>query len=200
MRKQKKPKHIEMGWLRAEPKPELFSDEYIVLNYDGSQIQQEAFYRIWMGRQGTKEEVFNAFSWYFGNVKDCNLKKDLFFVKHGNEYIATVTAIYHQKNNAGHVHCFAIRDDYRGKRLSYPLMYIAMKKIYDNGADFAYLSTDDWRKPAIKVYINCGFLPMMNEFWPHKKRKMKARWKNIYNELNLDSFKMLNKKYKPIKV
>lgn len=196
MKKQAKHKHIKMGWVRTEPKPAYFSSDFEVLNYDGSQAQKNAFYLIWNGKRGTKEEIDKTFFRYFENREDCVPAKDLFFVKLKGEYIGTVTAIYHPKNSLGHIHCLALKEKYRGKRLSYPLMYLAMKKIYDDGAKYAYLLTDDWRKPAIKVYANLKFFPVMDEFWPHKKKQLLRKWKKIYEELQLEDFKILNKNYK----
>ena len=198
--KKKRLKHIAMGWTRQEIEQFSFPSNYEVVNYDGSQKQKEEFYYIWNGKQGTTEEVDNLFVRYFINLQDCEPSKDLFFVKHNGKYIGTVTALYHPQTNSGHIHCFAIIEEYRGKRLSYPLMTIAMNKVYNDGAEQAYLVTDDWRVPAMKVYLHYNFLPRMNEFWPHKKRKMFARWKKIYDDFGVSNLKMYNKNYKLMRI
>ena len=45
----------------------------------------------------------------------------------------------------------------------------------------AYLTTDDWRIPAIKSYIRCGFVPDMST------ENFKNRWKKIFERVKKDN-------------
>ena len=197
--KKKKVDHLIMGWRRVKVKEYHFPDDFEVVNYDKSQEQRDAFYYLWNGVQGSQEEVNNIFLNKFENCPDCHPEKDTFFVKHNGQYIGSITAIYHPKTNCGHIHYVVLKEDYRGQKLSRPLMYLAMNKIYNDGSDFAFLSTDDWRVPAIKLYLSCGFLPRITEILPHKKKKKILRWEKFFSEQNLGNPTFLNRKYKQMK-
>ncbi len=196
-----KPKHqrqIAMGWVRQEPVPAYFPEGYTVEVYNGDPRQKEEFFRLWNGRYGSEKEVNDMFYREFENYHDCKPKKDVHFVKFGDEYVGTITAIHHPFGNLGYVHMVAIREDFRGKHLSRPLNYIAMKKIYEDGSKRAYLTTNDWRQNAIRSYIKAGFLPLQNGTSGAEKKEMIARWKKIYEELDLGELQMLDRRYKLI--
>lgn len=190
----KEQKHLKMFWLKHEPKRVDFPTEYEVISFDGTMKQKKIFYQMWNEKNATDDEADDFFKQKFYNVPDCNPTQDMFFVLKNSEYIASITAIYHPKQNLGHVHYVVIKKEYRQKRLSYPLMYLAIKKFFEVGAKGAYLFTQDWRLSAIKCYLGCGFFPQINEFWPWKKSKIIARWKTVYNNLNLNNLKILNSK------
>ena len=196
-----KPKHqrqIAMGWVRQEPVPAYFPEGYTVEVYNGDPRQKKEFYRLWNGKYGSEKEVNDMFYREFENYHDCKPTKDVHFVKFGDEYVGTITAIHHPFGNLGYVHMVAIREDFRGKHLSRPLNYIAMKKIYEDGSKRAFLTTNDWRQNAIRSYIKAGFLPLQNGVGKEEKQQMISRWKKIYEELDLGEFKMLDKHYKLI--
>ena len=194
--KPKKQRQIAMGWLRKEPTPAYFPDGYTVEKYNGDPNQKKEFFRLWNGRYGTEKEVNDAFYNCFEHYKDCVPKSDVHFVKDGDEYIGTITAIHHPRGNTGYVHMVAIREDYRGKHLSRALNYIAMKKIYDDGSERAFLTTNEWRQNAIRSYIKAGFYPMQNGVWKAEKKQMIERWKKVYKDLDLGELVMLDKHYK----
>ena len=196
MCKKKHQRQIAMGWLRREPEPKYFPEGYTVVNYDGDPRQRAEFFRLWNDRYGTDAEVEQAFNSAFVNYRDCQPLRDVFFVKYGDEYVGTITAIHHPKGNQGYVHMVAIRDDYRGRHLSGALNYIAMRKIYDDGSSVAMLTTNEWRQNAIRSYIKAGFLPLMNGVGRAEKRQMVQRWRKVYRDLGLGEMQMLDKKYR----
>ena len=198
-KKKKHQKQIAMGWLRQVPEPAYFPEGYTVKNYDGSFEEKRQYYRIWHGKEGTEKEINETFYNCFEHYHGCVPKKDVFFVLYGDEYIGTITAIHFKRNNTGYVHFVALREDFRGKGLSRALNYVAMKKIYDDGSDYAWLTTNEWRKNAIRSYIKAGFLPLQNGVGRVEKREMIERWRGVYYELELGELKMLDKKFRPIK-
>ena len=187
-----------MGWIRKEPEPAFFPEGYTVEKYCGEQQQKREFYRLWRGEYGSEKEVNDMFYREFENYHDCKPTSDVHFVKYGDEYIGTITAIHHPFGNLGYVHMVAIREDYRGKHLSRPLNYIAMKKIYEDGSKHAFLTTNGWRKNAIRSYIKAGFLPLQNGVGKTEKQEMIDRWKEVYKDLELGELQMLDKHYRPI--
>jgi mycothiol synthase len=78
----------------------------------------------------------------------------------------------------------AVAPDHRGKKLGAVTCQAAIKRLKEAGYSDIYLRTDDWRLPAIKTYLNLGWVPFL--FVPG----MKKRWENVSKELGID-FKKL---------
>ena len=122
-------------------------------------------------------------------IKDadfCNLETDVFFLDYEGEHIGTVTAIYHPDKNCGQVHMVGIKTDFRGKGLGKYLNNMAVKKLSAQGVDYIYLTTDEWRKGAVKSYLSAGFVPVEYD------EGMQERWEWELAELEVDSVDMVN--------
>ena len=115
---------------------------------------------------------------------DIDQTQDVFFLDHHGEHIGTVTA-YLQQNQIGVIHMVALRTDYRGKRLSNLLVRLGVRHLMKKNAKYAALTTDDWRKSAIRVYLNEGFLPVEYDVG------MQERWERILKELKIEKVQML---------
>jgi mycothiol synthase len=68
----------------------------------------------------------------------------------------------------------ACREDSRGKGYGTLLNKVAEYSLKKEGMQTAFLTTDDWRIPAIKSYICAGFIPDLST------EDFKARWEKIY--------------------
>ena len=69
--------------------------------------------------------------------------------------------------------------DHQAKGLGYQVCLAVMHYTHNLGYPETYLSTDDWRLPAIKTYLNLGFEPaIIHESHP-------ARWKVVYETLGV---------------
>ena len=91
---------------------------------------------------------------------DVNIETDVFFIDYNGEHVGTATAILHPDRNCGEVHMVGIKTEYRGKGLVKYLNNIAIKKLNAQGVKYIYLTTDEWRKGAVKSYLNSGFHPV----------------------------------------
>ena len=67
--------------------------------------------------------------------------------------------------------------DHRGKKLARATCTEVSKFFVYLGYKSVSLLTDDWRLPAIHVYLSLGFKPVMN------RNDMPKRWATIYNKL-----------------
>lgn len=67
--------------------------------------------------------------------------------------------------------------DHRGKRLARATCTEVAKFFVDIGCSYISLFTDDWRLPAIHVYLSLGFKPVMH------RTDMPDRWANVFNKL-----------------
>ncbi len=73
----------------------------------------------------------------------------------------------------------SVSPDHQAKGLGYQVCLAVMHYTYKLGYSETYLSTDDWRLPAIKTYLNLGFEPeIIHESHP-------ARWKVVYETLGV---------------
>ena len=98
-----------------------------------------------------------------------------------DKLIATGTALLDCNDNGyGYVHMIAADPDYSGKKLGYEITAAVLRRLRGGGFDKAELTTDDFRLPAIKTYLNLGFVPDMSV-----DETMRGRWEKIYIILNL---------------
>lgn len=71
-------------------------------------------------------------------------------------------------------------DSERGKGLGHAMANLAIAVFRERGLEEAILTTDDWRLPAIKTYLDAGFLPVIYETPEHD---MEKRWDEVLKQL-----------------
>ena len=108
-------------------------------------------------------------------------KDVIFIISNDGEYCASITTRHFDEDNAGGLHMVSVRSDFRGKGLSNCLCEIALKNIEDKNYRYVQLTTDDFRKAAVKSYVTAGFLPVIDT------ADMRVRWQALVTELNIDS-------------
>ena len=98
------------------------------------------------------------------------LEFDKFFiVEYGGEPAATLAVICDYEKREGYIHMVACRTPFRGRGVGTRLNTEAVRALIGAGMETAYLTTDDFRIPAIKSYLRAGFYPdIINE--EHEKR------------------------------
>lgn len=129
-----------------------------------------------------------------GNRSDINVYEDVFFIDFGGEHVGTVTAFVHAASNTGDMHMVGIRSDFRGKGLSKFLSMITLKHLDGRGLKYVSLTTDEWRKAAVKGYLSAGFLPVEYAYG------MQDRWEAVLEEYGIESVQMLYEDSTPYKV
>ena len=100
----------------------------------------------------------------------------LFFLVHGNETCGTVLA-WREEKHIGQLHFLGVLPSHRGKNLGYSLSLVALDYFRKKGIKEVFLYTDDFRLPAIKIYLKLGFKPVILD----KFHLM--RWNKIFNIL-----------------
>ena len=101
-----------------------------------------------------------------------------FFIVSDGEPAATLTVVCHPENMEGYIHMVACKEKFRGRGFGTLLNNLALKVLKDEGMETAYLTTDDWRIPAIKSYLSAGFVPVIPD------GDMDARWKAVFEKIN----------------
>jgi mycothiol synthase len=99
---------------------------------------------------------------------------------HGGEIVGTATA-WESPERRGHglVHYVAVRETHRGKGLGKAITARVLEILERMGYTDAWLSTDDWRLGAIKVYLDLGFTPV-DAHPSHRER-----WQIVKHKLGL---------------
>ncbi len=128
------------------------------------------------------------------NDPNINIYEDVFFLDHNGEHIGTVPAFYNAEHNIGDMHMVGIRTDYRGNGLAKYLNFITLKHLLPKGVRYIVLTTDEWRKGAVKSYLSGGFLPVEYD------EGMEERWAAVLEEYGIDSVQMLNEDATPYKI
>jgi len=70
---------------------------------------------------------------------------------------------------------------HRERGLGRAVTNAATRALLDQGATRIYLLTDDWRLPAIKTYLNVGYVPLCD------RPDLHTRWQKVFTALGLDS-------------
>lgn len=125
-----------------------------------------------------------------GRAPDLNPYEDLFFLDYNGEHVGTITCYLHSEDNTGDVHMVGIRTDFRGKGLGKYMNAKALQHIEKKNPKFVHLTTDEWRKAAVRSYLRAGFKPVKYDIG------MKKRWEAEMEEIGVDSVDMYNNKGK----
>ena len=123
--------------------------------------------------------------------ENIDLSDDVFFLDHNGEHIGTITAFVIKERNVGDVHMVGIRTDHRGRGLSKFMLSAALNHLKNKGVRYALLTTDEWRKGAVKSYLTAGFLPVEYD------EGMIPRWEAVLEDYGIDSVKMVDEDGKP---
>ncbi len=72
---------------------------------------------------------------------------------------ATVCVICDRENAEGYIHMVGSKPEVRGRGIGNLMNAYAVAVLKKEGMKTAYLTTDDWRIPAIRSYLRTGFVP-----------------------------------------
>lgn len=109
--------------------------------------------------------------------------RDLFFAEEDGTIVGTACA---QRERAadegvGLVHMLAVDPAHRGLGLGRFLLAATLRRLRDVGCRAAALSTDDFRLPAIRLYLAFGFRPNAT----HESHA--GRWQEVLKRLGLSA-------------
>ncbi|MBO7345179.1 MAG: GNAT family N-acetyltransferase [Clostridia bacterium] len=99
--------------------------------------------------------------------------QDTYFFLYNGQEVATVTVICDPVKKDGYIHMVATKEEARGKGIGNLMSFLAVKILKERNMQTAYLTTDDFRIPAIKTYLKGGFFPDLST------EDFKNRWEKI---------------------
>ncbi len=107
------------------------------------------------------------------------MPRRIWFVTHNDIPIATASAYTNPSfmADAGFVHYVGIQSEHKGRKLGYQVSLAALHQMVAEGWTRAWLSTDDFRLPAIRIYLDLGFEPLL----VHENQRQ--RWQDVFKAL-----------------
>lgn len=128
------------------------------------------------GKQRTAEDTRNEITGQERFVPD-----GFYFATHDGTPVGTACAWRQtvDETEVGYVHMVGVASAHTGHKLGKWVSLAVLIYFRDYGFRCAMLDTDDFRIPAIKTYLNLGFVPVYIEDGQPK------RWQVIFEELKL---------------
>ena len=107
-------------------------------------------------------------------------EKDIHFIENPDGVrVATITTITH-KDGSGYIHMVKAMQSERGKALGHCMAEYALDVFHERGVESVILTTDDFRLPAIKTYLDAGFLPVVHG---DDNSEVNQRWDAVLDKL-----------------
>lgn len=132
------------------------------------------------GRPRTVQDTTNEIT-----SRDVFLPDGLFFVTHNDIPVGTATAWRQsvEESDIGYVHMVGVLGEHTGRKLGKWVSLAVLYYFRDNGYVCSMLDTDDFRLPAIKTYLNLGFVPV------YVDKTQPERWDKILKSMDLPDMK-----------
>ena len=113
--------------------------------------------------------------------RDVFLPDGFYFATHRGIPVGTACAWRQSvdEKDVGYVHMVGVVAEHTGHKLGKWVSLAVLHYFRDNGFISVMLDTDDFRIPAVKTYLNLGFVPVYVEEGQSK------RWRDLFEKLNL---------------
>jgi len=93
--------------------------------------------------------------------------------------VSTAAACLDTEKRLGNLHMVSAVPEYRGRGIGRAVCEAAVECFVRHGIAEATLSTDEFRVPAIKIYLGLGFRPWLYE------EDMPGRWRGVFNDMGM---------------
>ena len=119
---------------------------------------------------------------------DLNPSEDVIFVvAPDGRRAATICAVKHGEDQ-GYIHMVAAHPDFRGLGIGHAMLAYALEKLETRGCTYSILTTDDFRLPAVKSYLDAGFRPVLRS---DPESDQRARWDAVIASLGYEPVEYL---------
>ena len=128
------------------------------------------------GRKRTAQDTENEIT-----NRDVFVPDGFYFATHRDVPVGTACAWRQSvdEKDVGYVHMVGVVAEHTGHKLGKWVSLAVLCYFRDNNFKCSMLDTDDFRVPAIKTYLNLGFIPVYVE------AEQPERWRNIFEKLEL---------------
>ena len=174
--------------------PRPLPEGYPYALYSGTEAEVTAWLDMCLAGQLLPEnppESGNYRDWFRITVldyRDLNPTEDILFVLNPDGVpVATTCAVRHGAEQ-GYIHMVAAHPSVRGKGIGHAMLSRALEMLEARGCTYAILTTDDFRLPAIKTYLDAGFRPVL---WPDPDSDQRSRWEAVLASLGYEPVVMI---------
>ena len=165
-------------------------DGYKFVKFDGSEKDIAAWKTIEAEPPAPIDGVDACYNNAIANYHYIDLANDVFFVEDENgQRVATFTVIT-QQNGMGYLHMVKAMNSQRGKGIGHFMAQKSIEICEERGLESIILTTDDFRLPAIKTYLDAGYYPVV---YGEKDNEVNTRWDKVLAELNYPEVIRYNK-------
>ena len=113
-------------------------------------------------------------------------ERDVFFIELNGKPAATITGVIDEESHTGTVHMVDSFPWARGRGLGSYMLDLVLRHLISHGMEWIQLTTDDWRIPAIRSYLRCGFVPV------NVDTDMEERWTKVLETIGARNVEMRN--------
>lgn len=187
---------LQLKMLRpsAPVTPRLLPKGYTVSMYRGTEEELTAWLDMCFKGQLLPEnppESGNYRDWFKVTVldyADLNPAEDVVFILDpAGAPVASICAVKHGEEQ-GYIHMVAAHPDFRGLGIGHAMLAFALEKLEARHCTYSILTTDDFRLPAIKTYLDAGFRPVLRDDPDSDQR---ARWDAVIAKLGYEPVEYL---------
>ncbi len=176
---------LKMCKIMGQVKPYPLHPDYYIRNIrpdnmDDVDAWVEACREGLIGEAGSRASYTNAIT----NTPLLVPETDVFLVcdKSNDKVVATLTA-HIRDTGEGWIHMVGSLPEVRGKKIGHAMLAVGLERLQKAGVPIARLTTDDWRRPAIKNYLAAGFVPVIFPDDSPDAIPMNERWDKILSEM-----------------
>lgn len=160
--------------------------------YNGSEADAQAWMAICRNGLLRPQDTREVFDTYI--LQKPGFAPDrLFFVEHEGRPVASITALL-EENGQGDLHMVGALPECRGQGVGGLLCRIAQASLWQCGCSGVWLTTDEFRVPAICSYLSAGFLPV------EYAEEMEYRWDILLRFLGRTNVPFVNEQGQQIKL
>ncbi len=151
-------KQLKMYWKPVETAWPKLQDGWSWRCYNGTQADALAWMDICRDGLLAPSHTVEFFDECILNRPDFR-DNALFFVERDGMPVASVCALL-DENGVGTMHMVGSLPAARGGGVGRILCQLVQASLWERGCKVCYLTTDEFRVPAIKSYLNAGYLPV----------------------------------------
>ena len=177
-------KQLKMYWKPVPTEFPTLPEGWNVRTYNGSEADAQAWVDCCRSGLLGRADGVEAFTNCIVNAEGYT-PEAVYFIERDGVPVATITALLNGEK-IGHAHYVGARPEARGMGVGGWLNAIVQADLWRRGCVKAYLTTDEYRVPAIKSYLNAGFLPVEYDV------EMEQRWGGLLRFLDRPNVPMVD--------
>lgn len=151
-------KQLKMYWKPVPTEFPALPEGWRVRTCNGTAADAQAWVDCCRSGLLGRADGIEAFTNCIVNAKGYS-PEAVYFIERDGVPVATITALLDEEK-IGYAHYVGAKPEARGVGVGGWLNKIVQADLWQRGCVKAYLTTDEFRVPAIKSYLNAGFLPV----------------------------------------